>query len=296
MLKIRFIFIICSIIISFSCEKEEYIFGEIITPTDIILDIEIVGSSESKPYGDGTGLVRFNSSSKNGLSYKYSIDGVDYLSANGRLEHLFSKSGINKYNVNLVAVGTGGTQSSLAKTISVYVEYIPPPELITTLTLDNQRTWRMKFEAPYHFGLGPFEGTEPFAWYSAAPYEKDYTGMYDDRFTLFLDGNFFHDTGAESTIYGLDEYLDVDFGIEDAYINEWGEYEHYPLEDYSASWSLSAPGGIETLTISGNGFFSFYCGGNNQYKILERSPNEILLQTTEGDESLEWYIRLIAED
>ena len=49
------------------------------------------------------------------------------------------------------------------------------------------------------------------------------------------------------------------------------------------------------IVLPGNAFLSFYVG-NHTYKILERTPNEMLVQVTESDEGYEWYFRLIAED
>jgi hypothetical protein len=58
---------------------------------------------------------------------------------------------------------------------------------------------------------------------------------------------------------------------------------------------LSGPGGVETLSLTGNAFISLYVGSHT-YKIVERTPNEMTLQVTEADEGYEWYLRMIAED
>jgi hypothetical protein len=277
----------------YSCQQEDYFFGEILTPKNINVDYQITGASADSPYGDGSGEVIFTTSADNSLSYKYIIKGVEYLAPSGQKSHLFSDPGVQTYTVSVVAIGSAGVQSTTAINIDVYVEYIPPPDLITMLTSDSQRTWRMKSEAPFHFGLGPFEGEEPFAWYSAGVGEKAYTGMYDDRLIFNIDGSFTHLTNG--TVFGFEEYLVPDFGPSDQEANDLGEVDHYPLEDYSEQWSLSGPGGVETLSLTGNAFISFYVG-NHTYKILERTPNEMLLQVTESDEGYEWYFRLIAED
>ena len=279
--------------ITFSCQQEDFFFGEILIPDNIIVDYQVVGASADSPYGDGSGQVIFTTSADNSLSYKYIIKGAEYLAPSGQKSHLFSDPGIQTYTVSVVAIGSAGVQSSTVVSLDVYVEYIPPPDLITMLTSDSQRTWRMKSESPYHFGLGPFEGEEPFAWYSAAPNEKSYTGMYDDRYIFNIDGTFTHLTNE--TVFGFEEYLVQDFGPSDQEANNLGEVDHYPLEEYSEQWSLSGPGGVETLSLTGNAFISLYVGSHT-YKIVERTPNEMTLQVTEADEGYEWYLRMIAED
>ena len=49
--------------------------------------------------------------------------------------HLFPDHGVQTYGV--VAIGVGGLKST-KHFIDVYVEYIPPPDLITMLTSDSQ--------------------------------------------------------------------------------------------------------------------------------------------------------------
>lgn len=276
-----------------SCQQEDYFFGDIKAPENINVEYQIIGASTETPYGDGSGEVIFTSSADNSLSFNYSIKGADYLAPSGKMVHLFSDPGVQTYSVSVVAIGVAGVKSSKTVQIDVYVEYIPPPDLITMLTSDSQRTWRIKNESPFHFGLGPFEGEDPFEWYSAAPNEKSYTGMYDDRYIFNIDGTFTHLTNE--TVFGFEEYLNADFGPSDQQSNDLGEVDHFPLEDYSEQWSLSGPGGVETLSLTGNAFISFYVG-NHTYKIIERTPNEMTLQVTEADEEFEWYLRMIAED
>jgi hypothetical protein len=294
MKNVTYIFIVLIFSIFTACVDENYEFGEIIIPSDINFTVDIVGADTVNPYGDGTGEVIFSSTAKNALSFKYAINGVEYISPSGKLEHLFTKSGLQEYTVNIIAIGTAGIQSSLVSTVEVLVLYEPPVELLTMLTLNSKRTWRIKNEVKAHFGLGPPFGDDPFEWYDASANEKSYTGMYDDRFVFNIDGTFKHLTGG--TVFAFEEYINNDIGSSGIDANERGEIDHYPLEDYSENWTLSAPGGQETLSLSGTGFISFYVGGNHKYRILTRSDNEMTLSTTEGDEEFEWGFVLVAID
>ena len=117
----------------YSCQQEDYFFGEILTPENIIVDYEIKGASADSPYGDGSGEVIFTTSADNSLSYKYIIKGVEYLAPSGQKSHLFSDPGIQTYTVSVIAIGSAGVQSSTVVNLDVYVEYIPPPDLILSL-------------------------------------------------------------------------------------------------------------------------------------------------------------------
>lgn len=277
-----------------SCSEENYEFGQIIIPSKIEFSVEVLGADATNPYGDGTGQVVFKTTANNALAFKYIIEGVEYVSPSGRLSHLFTSSGLNEYTINIFAIGTAGVQSNLVQTVKVLVLYEPPAELLTMLHLNSQRTWRIKAEGPDHFGLGPGLGDDPFSWYSASPNEKSYTGMYDDRYVFNEDGTFTHVTNG--TVFGFEEYLNNDIGASGEEANDLGEVDHYPLDDYSANWTLSAPAGQETLNLTGKAFIGMYVGGNHQYKIMSRTDNEMVLQTTEGDEEFDWHFRLIAED
>lgn len=277
-----------------SCSEENYEFGQIIIPSKIEFSVEVLGADATNPYGDGTGQVVFKTTANNALAFKYIIEGVEYVSPSGRLSHLFTSSGLNEYTINIFAIGTAGVQSNLVQTVKVLVLYEPPAELLTMLHLNSQRTWRIKAEGPDHFGLGPGLGDDPFSWYSASPNEKSYTGMYDDRYVFNEDGTFTHVTNG--TVFGFEEYLNNDIGASGEEANDLGEVDHYPLDDYSANWTLSAPAGQETLNLTGKAFIGMYVGGNHQYKIMSRTDNEMVLQTTEGDEEFDWHFRLIADD
>ena len=277
-----------------SCTEENYDFGQIIVPSEIDFSVEIMGADAANPYGDGTGEVVFTTKAKNTLAFKYVIGGVEYLSPSGRLQHLFTSPGLNQYTINILAIGTAGIQSNFVQTVEVLVLYEPPAELLTMLHLNSQRTWRIKAEGPDHFGLGPGLGDDPFAWYSASPNEKSYTGMYDDRYIFSEDGTYTHITNG--TVFGFEEYFNNDIGASSEVANDLGEIDHYPLDDYSGNWTLSAPAGQETLNLTGISFIGMYVGGNHQYKIMSRTDNEMVLQTTEGDEAYDWHVRLIAVD
>src|SRR5690606_25749441 len=128
--------------------------------------------------------------------------------------------------------------------------------------------------------VGPTDTTDPMRW-AAAPFDKEGKGAYDDRIVFTSDGSYMHQTNG--TAYGQAGAMNQYIGDPGMAHNSDNEYEIYPLDDYSGTWTLSAPGGQETLTFSGIGYHSFYVGGSHSYKILSRSDNEMQLMTVGAD-------------
>ena len=54
-----------------ACEEDNYEFGPITSPTNLQVNVEIVGSSSENPNGDGTGVVYFTASAENAISYEF---------------------------------------------------------------------------------------------------------------------------------------------------------------------------------------------------------------------------------
>jgi hypothetical protein len=88
--------------------------------------------------------------------------------------------------------------------------------------------------------------------------------------------------------------LSTDFGISwDE--NSNGEYENYPVDDFTDTWTLTAPDSQETLTFNGLGFHGFYVGGDHSYTILERTSTDMTLRTI-GSDGLGWFCILTSDD
>ena len=213
------------------------------------------------------------------------------MSATGTKTYNFGTTGTKKYEVTVVAFGTGGMSSSTTVEVEVLVVYEPPADLITMLTSDSSRTWRIKAEGPGHFGVGPADGFTP-VWWSAAPDDKKDWGAYDDRFIFKADGTFTHKTNGNT--FGKLNAMAADLGGDQGLTPDGNGEAVYALNDYSESWSISAPNGQETLTFSGIGYHGFYVGGSHSYSILSRSANEMSLRTVGADGNA-WYVILVAE-
>lgn len=289
-----------------ACQDEDQTFGEILAPTNIVVVPEIAGQDSANPNGDGSGMVTFTATADNALSYKYSFGAAQQNAPSGVTTFTFSDLGINSYTVVVVAYGVGGVSTSTTIEVDVLATYSPPADLLATLVGDGSKTWRIKSEQNAHFGLGPVGGTVQAEWYQAGPEEKSATGMYDDRYIFNADGTFTHITNSTNDDPTVDVTGTV-FG-RDPLINELGPHnetpngadiENYPYQDYSESWVITAPGGIETINLTGLGFIGYYTGGNHKYELFQRTeqpPNELVLRTTDGNSEFDWWFIITSEE
>jgi len=277
-----------------SCEKAvDKEFGDIIAPSNVQLTANILGQDAANPYGDGSGTVTFSASAQDVITYKFVYDGIEAMAPAGTKTYNFGKTGTFKYTVTVVAIGVAGVTSTASLEVEVLALYSPPADLLTMLTANSSRTWRVKAEGPGHFGVGPVDSETP-SWWSAAPFDKDGLGAYDDRMVFNVDGSFTYITNGD--LYGKADPLSADFGGDQGLTpNGDAEFINYPADDFTDSWSLSAPGGVETLTFASRGFHGFYVGGDHSYVILSRSANEMSIRTV-GADGLGWFGILIAED
>ena len=270
---------------SFS-EESQFEFGDISAPSDLTLSAEIVGGGT----GDGSGIVNFIASANRALNYKFIYNGQETIAADGKMTYNFAKVGTHDYTVTVVAMGMAGTQTSLSQTITVLSVYDPPAELVSVL---SDKPLRILAEEGAHFGVGPLDATSG-VWYAANPYDKETSGMYDDRYSFSAynsGGTFSHNTGADGEVFGKAPALQRWWGDKGAAVNACcNEHENYPLDSYDSAYTLSAPGGVETISIE-KGFLGF-CVANGNYQILARTSTTLFLKTTYADENNAWFVLL----
>lgn len=285
------------------CQEDDATFGDIVAPSNLMVTANIVGQDTDNPNGDGSGMVNLSASADNAISYKYFYNGMEVNSPSGSIDALFTNLGVNTYEVVVIAYGKGGVSTSTSISLDVLATYSPPEDLVEKLVGDDTKVWRVKSEAPGHFGLGPVGGQIPTEWYAAGPNEKVGVGMYDDRYQFKADGTFIHITNNTNDEPTTDTSGTV-FG-RDGLINDLGsggtvngaDVENLPYSDFTGTYVLIAPGGAETISLSGLGFIGYYTGGNHNYQIFDRSVNnELLLKTTDGNGEFDWWFILTSEE
>lgn len=294
------VYFLAFILLLVGCNEKDYDFGEIVTPTNLEVAYEIIGANAENPYGDGSGTVKFSAKATNAITYKFIYNGEAVVAPSGTHTYNFSTTGTHKHTVTVEAIGTAGVSSSKSEEAEVLVLYAAPEDLLKMLVGESERVWRIKAESPAHMGVGPEAETSP-VWWSASPSEKASTGMYDDRYIFKKDGSFVHITNSvndangtdvSGTVFGQATSLNRDYG--DQGTADGGEYENYPLDDYTAKWSLSAPKGQETLTLTGKAFFGYYVGAQS-FSILSRSATEMTVKCI-GDDGNAWFFILTNQE
>lgn len=279
-------------IVLVSCHEDRATLDPITAPVNLEVAVEIVGADEANPYGDGSGMVYVKAMASNAVTYQITLNGVTKATSGGEASFGVTSTGLKTYNLNVVASGQGGLSTSKNMPLEILFTYEPPQDLIDMLYADGSREWRIKAEAPGHFGLGPVGGQVPTEWYGASPNEKEGRGMYDDRYTFNADGTFTHVTNGD--VFGR-------VGLIDELGGSGGEEEgadiiNYQFGDYTENWALSEVDGNEVLILNGIGFFGYYTGGDHVYQIFERDANEMLVKTTDGNGEFDWWFILIATD
>ena len=287
-----------SLVFASACSNDDYDIGEITAPANLQVETDIIGQTDEMPEGDGSGQVTFNASAESAMTYKYVFEnGSSITSSSGVYTHQFSETGTKTYTVTIIAYGPGGTASSMMVDVEVLVTYEPPADLIDKLV---GKEWRIKAEVPGHFGLGPVGGNIPTEWYAAGANEKVGAGMYDDRYIFQEDRTFLHITNANNddetgTVFGRLNLVDQ-LGVSCDCEVQGADVLNIPYDDYTANWSISAPGGNETINLTGTAFIGYYIGGDHSYEIFDRTgTNELILRSTDGNGEFDWWFILTSE-
>jgi len=262
-----------------------------LAPKNLQVTTEIKGSDGQNPAGDGSGEVTFQATAENAVRYTIRYDGKESVMTNGSYTMVFDDPGTNTYDVEVKAFNSANASISKAVSVQVLREYEIPEALLTFLTGNDKKEWRIKNETTGHLGVGPKDSRFP-EFYEAQPLEKFLTSMYDDVFILEADQGFTHDT--KSFVFGKAEPLSNDFGSIPDTPNDDDEYENYPLETYSGTWSYSESNGRPRIHMSDNGFFGFYVGGDHVFEIMNQTETTMTLKTVGFDDN-GWFVILTSE-
>lgn len=138
MKNIKYIITFLSLALFLSgCEEENYEFGDLVAPSELVLTPQIVGATDANPNGDGSGTVTFTATSVNSLAYKFIYDGSETSVPKGVKTFSFvsqtgpiGTSDVSKHVVTVVAYGTGGVSSSTSVEVEVLAPNVPPPIII----------------------------------------------------------------------------------------------------------------------------------------------------------------------
>lgn len=286
------LFLLAAVAFIAGCEKKDYSFGEMKTPSDLTLTTAIAGVDASNPNGNGSGSVVITTTAKSALTYKIDFgDGKSQLVPSGTISYKYNNPGTADYVITVSAIGTGGVVSTISKKIKVFVAFEIPAPILQNMTGGNSKIWVSDKEAPGHFGVGPNDQFSPI-WYEAGPNSRD-ACSYDDEITFTKDANnnIFMSVdnkgqsfsiGASTAFYG--------FGGGDAClgVTATGSKKLSFMDATSASTPSNST--RVQFEVPGNGLIIFGTGATT-YEILSVTATTMHLRNI-GIDGNAWYQKL----
>ncbi|MES2419149.1 MAG: PKD domain-containing protein [Bacteroidota bacterium] len=195
------------------------------------------------------------------------------------------------YTVKLTIVTDGGYASS-SKNIVVAATN---PAMLTDPAFDllsgglanaNGKTWVIDQTQQGHLGVGPIGSQFP-DWYQAGPNEKASTGFYDDEMTFNMNSLKYTYANNGTTFANASNAPGIGgpTGSDDPTVN------YTPANNLT--WLVTTTNDIKYITISNNGFISYYLGVS-QYQILSLTADEMWLRCLDkSNAGNAWYLKLI---
>ena len=96
---------------------------EPIIPSDLTLQINIIGQTDSSPNGNGSGLILCSANATNAINYEFRFgSGVTEQSDNGQIEYTYTEQGINSQTIYVYAYSSTGHYTSTFQTFDLFVE------------------------------------------------------------------------------------------------------------------------------------------------------------------------------
>ncbi len=293
-----------SLLLVFSCQEEDNVFGDLSAPTNLTVQANIEGVSTANPNGDGSGVVNFVATATNAISYKYVFsDGTTANAPSGQLQKRFTQPGTNEYTITVTASGKGGVSTTTTLTLQVRSDFTDA-EAVQFLTGGSQKSWYWSASEPGHLGVGPnsTDATQNYYphWYQAAPWEKAGSPasscLYENVLHFSLVGGqlkFLLDNGG-STFFNKDFNSVVGATSPD---DGCYSYDTSGLKTVTLSPSESLVVGNNIpnqtrgtmLNISDGGFMGYYIG-QSSYEIMSITNNRMVVRAVMGgNPALAWY-------
>jgi len=309
MKKIKNVYIplFSSLIAFFGCQENNYEFGEVVAPSNIVITAEILGADDNNPHGDGSGTVNFTTNADASSSYVYYFDGIAQASPSGILSKRFSKVGVNTYTIVVKANGTAGLTSSKSIEIEVYSSFsdVEAENFLSGANIGDSKKWYWQADVDVHVGLGPVtddNGNGEFAyeawWNGIKAWDAEKSCMYDNEFVftrtangltfeqtvgpafvpgayagdLGVSGDQCHDETVATSMFGVKT---VSFGPSTSKAATEGSYNNIPYRG-------------TTFEISDGGFMGWLVGSGT-YDIISISNDELLVRIIQKGDGFAWY-------
>jgi len=285
------------------CKKKDYNMGDIIAPSDVMINTKIVGQDATHPDGNGSGNVEINLTGNHVLAYKIDYDASDgvklELLPTGKVTYQFSVDTLRTYRITVVAYGTGASATTVTKDIKVRFTYNPDPVIVSNLTGTGSKTWNVNKDVSGHFGVGPWDPNSVTpSWWSAGVNEKVNccNCFYTASFTFTKTS-----TGYTLTVATPDGAFtktgDLAGGLPG--IPATGAEACYSYSGGSSSFSfIPSKSGISgsttkvAIALGGNNTFIGYGALKKVYEILSIDANSMYLRVQGTETGNAWYLKL----
>jgi hypothetical protein len=301
--------IILLVAIIAGCKEDTYEFGELVAPSNLEINADIIGISDANPNGDGSGNVVINVSAKDAITYHIGFNKIDDFSAvnykvvaSGTLSHKFTDPGVNTYRISVIAFGPGGIATNLTKDITVRSDYVPDPEVVTAITNDNSKTWVVDKDVPGHFGVGPWGEKSPIWWTAGINEKADccncfYTAQF--TFTKNANGTYlltvnapdgaFTKTGSLTNLPGIPSS-----GDEGCYSEYTGGSSSFNFVPSSSGIAVddTYPSTQIAIKIASNDAYIGYGALQSEYEILVAQSDYLYLRVQGTETGNGWWLKL----
>lgn len=157
-------------------------------------------------------------------------------------------------------------------------------------TLLSGKTWRIAKDVQGHLGCGE-SGTDGLGWYSAAPNEKEGSGLYDDEITFTADGSYTYNPGADGLVF-----VNTGCTAVPGNPNDGNDYDA-PASQQTATYTIEGRGNDVYLVLPAQTLFP-YVSCDNQYnkpefRIESITGSELVLVYDDG--SIAWHYILTSK-
>lgn len=93
-----------------------------IIPSNLILNIEIVGANQNIPNGNGSGLIKCSATATNAVKYGFKFNnGEEQTSTDGKIDFTFIEDGINTHSITAFAYSETNNSINIFKSAEVFV-------------------------------------------------------------------------------------------------------------------------------------------------------------------------------
>lgn len=304
----RYYLFVITLLSLFSCQEDDKSFGALNAPTNLQINVDIIGKTAADPFGDGSGKVNFTATADNAISYKYVFpDGTNQNAPNGIFEKRFTKVGVNTYTVTVIATGKGGVTTNTTIDVELLSDFTDP-EAVEFLSGNNTtgKKWYWAQSEVGHLGVGPnVPYTDPTfgmqnyypSFYAAPVKDKANTCLYNSVMTFSLVG--------EQLKLALDNQNETYFNAGHANVvgGSGGTDQCYSFNTTGLKTVLLSPSesyvsqnpdhATQTrgtvLNIADGGFMGYYVGATS-YEILSLTANRMVVRCIDSNNSfLAWY-------